>query len=114
MKMLSRKVGREREYNFLYHGTSRFVHFSTHEIFRRAWGRKGEVSIGSNSFAQYWQDFALCWSLRLFLALVVRCQDVLTDADFSSEKIASLSAELEEIGVVPIITAEELSSWERH
>lgn len=46
MSFLSRNVGRERDYKFLYQGTSRFVHFSTAEIFRRAWGRKGKLELG--------------------------------------------------------------------
>jgi hypothetical protein len=33
MAWLSKEVGHERDYKFLYQGTSRFVHFSTAEIF---------------------------------------------------------------------------------
>src|ERR1700731_349526 len=61
MSFLSRKVGRERDYKFLYQGTSRFVHFSAVEIFRRAWGRKGEVQIGSQTFGRHWEIFAIYW-----------------------------------------------------
>ncbi len=67
LALFARKVGREKEYKFLYQGTSRFVHFSGQEIFRRAWGsKKGEAIIGSKSFARYWNDFSLYWLFRIF------------------------------------------------
>ena len=65
MWFLSKKVGREKDYKFLYHATSRFVHFSAQEIYRRVWGTKGDVTISSRHFSRYWQDFAMCWGLRI-------------------------------------------------
>src|SRR5258708_35247688 len=58
MAWLSRQVNRERDYKFLYHATSRFVHFTPGELFRRVWGRQGQVDIGSTTFSEYWTAFA--------------------------------------------------------
>lgn len=111
--LLARKVGREKEYKFLYQGTSRFVHFSGQEIFRRAWGEKGKVIIGSHSFARYWNDFALYWLFRIFVELNAACSDILGDLDASPEKHEEMMEWLKEFVPIPIITAGELESWNR-
>jgi hypothetical protein len=43
---LSRKVKREKQYNFLYHATSRFVHFSQQELLRRVWSVYRKLKLG--------------------------------------------------------------------
>ena len=113
MAFLSRKVGREREYKFLYQGTSRYVHFSTQEIFRRVWGKKGDVIIGSSSFSGYWEDFSIYWSFRLLITLLAHCVDLLGDVDVSSEKSEEMMKWLTAITPIPIITKGELESWSR-
>jgi hypothetical protein len=111
MAFLSRKVGREDEYKFLYQGTSRYVHFSTHEILRRAWGQKGEVHIGSNTFSRYWRDFAIYWGFRIFLELVIHNHKVLADVDISPEKQEEMLGWLKKVTPIPIVTSGELESW---
>ena len=64
MAYLSRQVEYEREYKFLYHATSRYVHFSAHELGRRVWGQSGDVSIDFEPF------FRLLGSLRYVLGIV--------------------------------------------
>lgn len=108
---LARQVGREREYKFLYQGTSRHVHFSSTEIYRRVWGKKGEVTIGSDSFARYWSDFALYWLFRIFLDVLSACQDVLGDAELTDEEGGEMIDWLADLVPIPIITAAELESW---
>jgi len=114
MSHTAKQVGREDEYKFLYHGTSRYVHFSTQELGRRVWGRKGEVRISSEAFRRYWIHFAMSWSSRMFLDLLITCVvDDLDDVD------ASLMNEVHEaqqlltqfVGKVPIITIGELQFW---
>ena len=63
--LLARQVGQVKLYNFLYHASSRFVHFSPAELLRRAWGKAGQVSIHSKHFAEYWSAFALHWGTSL-------------------------------------------------
>lgn len=58
---LSRATGTDDLYKFLYHATSRFVHFSPVELLRRAWGSEKGVTISSNHFRNYWSYFALYW-----------------------------------------------------
>lgn len=67
---LAKATENKELYNFLYHATSRFVHFSVPELLRRAWGRPGEVSIRSIHFHDYWSAFALFWGLWLFLKTI--------------------------------------------
>jgi len=114
MSYLARQVGREDEYNFLYHGTSKYVHFSTQESLRRVWGTDGEVRISSASFRDYWQRFAMSWGARMFLDLLVLCAE-----DFDKVIEEQLLGKLEEAQrllqffamKIPIITVGELEGW---
>ena len=58
---LAQHAGLKREYDYLYHATSRFAHFSTAELLRRAWGDREGISITSEHFRTYWSSFALFW-----------------------------------------------------
>jgi hypothetical protein len=106
---LARWTGHEKEYNFIYHATSRYVHFSTHELGRRVWGERGSVTIGSDQFSSYWSDFALYWSFRIYIYV----SEVFPDL-WLNENNPALEGMLDEIKAmypVPIITASELESW---
>jgi len=108
---LARQVSREKEYKFLYQGTSRFVHFSVQEIFRRAWSqKKGELIIGSNTFARFWKDFSLYWLFRIFIELNAACSDILGDwsIHISQEKWNEMKEWLKDFKPIPIITKGEL------
>jgi Family of unknown function (DUF5677) len=111
MAYLSRTVGHEREYKFLYHATSRFVHFSTHELARRVWGKKGDVHIESNSFSEYWSNFAMYWAFWLFIHLVVEVHDALGDPESTPERDREMENWLHSFEPIPIITPTELESW---
>lgn len=108
---LARQVGREKEYQFLYQGTSRFVHFSTNELFRRVWGKSGSVQIGSGTFSRYWRDFALYWLLRTLLLLINHCSYLLEESDLGNHNIEEAMRSLETLAPVQIITATELKPW---
>jgi hypothetical protein len=108
---VARHVGREREYNFLYQGTSRYVHFSGMEICRRVWGKDGSVSITSETFSCYWTDFALYWLLRTMVELIDACSDILPDTEMDTDLSERFLTLLNSIAPVPIITATELESW---
>jgi hypothetical protein len=116
MKFLTKKVGRAKEYDYIYHGTSRFVHFSTQELLRRVWGKHGEVNISSKSFSQFWSNFALYWGFYTFLFLLIACHDLLPDDDSEDGKDLGVYKErftelIRALDRVPIITMEELRSW---
>lgn len=98
-------------YRFLYHATSKFVHFSAHELMRRVWGRPGTVTISSDTFERYWSAFSLRWGLHLYLETLVEALDWIepeTGPDLDETKVMATAEVIREFGVVPIITAEEL------
>lgn len=106
---LARWTGHEKEYNFIYHATSRYVHFSTHELGRRVWGRSGSVTISSDTFSLYWIDFALYWSFRIFIYVLRLFADLWMDKE--TPKLDGMLDAIKLMYPVPIITASELESW---
>lgn len=109
---IARKVGRERQYNYLYQGTSRSVHFSPHELQRRVWGHHGSVTIGSSRFERYWSDFALSWSFRILIETII----LASYTDHLETKVQengdTLSGLIRELRPMQILTATELEAWE--
>ena len=109
---MAKQAGEQRLYNFLYHATSRFVHFNVGELLRRAWGTPGELVLSSEHFERYWARFSLYWGMKLYfdvlaLALEHLHEDVALD-DAAGERLLSLVKELQPLAMVPIITAAEL------
>jgi Family of unknown function (DUF5677) len=106
---IAQEVGRKNEYDFLYEATSRYVHFSPHELMRRAWGDHREVRISSSHFTGYWSAFALHWSLRIYVSTILACADLFPD---DSEHNAAFDRFMELwsnfVPPVPILTSEEL------
>ena len=116
MKFLAKSVGRDKEYDYIYHGTSRFVHFSTQELLRHVWGKHGEVHVSTKHFSRFWSHFALYWGFWVLLHLVIACGDLVPDHDTDAGKDLDLYKErfttlLGNLTRVPIITAEELEAW---
>lgn len=110
MAFVARAVGREKQYRYLYQGTSRSVHFSPHELQRRVWGQHGSVKIASSNFDRYWSDFALSWSFRILI-------ETLIHADFTSELETDVNSKrmsdlIQELRPVQILTATELEAWD--
>ncbi len=62
-------------YKFLYHATSKFVHFSVHELMRRVWGKLGALFISLDTYSKYWSAFSLRWGLHLYLETLVEALD---------------------------------------
>jgi hypothetical protein len=103
-------------YKFLYHSTSKFVHFSVHELMRRVWGRPGALSISSDTYAKYWSAFSLRWGLHLYLETLVEALDWIepeAGPDLSEARLMETAEVIRKFGMVPIITAEELR-WPFH
>lgn len=105
---LARNVGRERDYKYLYHATSRFVHFSQRELLRRVWGIKNDMTIGSNMYRRYWRDFALYWGFRIYMDTLIACHSVYGDTLPNEAEWEETKNYLQKFQPVPIITAEEL------
>lgn len=111
LKWLAKETEHIEIYNFLYHATSRFVHYSSAELLRRTWGKPGQVSIRSIHFQDYWGAFALYWGLRLLFDAVIEICDK-TDVpitELNTDELFAASERIGEHGAIPIITAEELA-----
>lgn len=58
-------------YNFLYHATSRVVHFSPNVLFRMGWGKPGEdVTFNTKNFTQYYHEFTVYHGTYLLLKFI--------------------------------------------
>ena len=112
VSFIAKKVGREREYNFLYHGTSRYVHFSPVELLRRVWGRQGKVTISSEHFSTHGQDFALYWGTRIFVeTMIASGDDVIPLSEIDNAQSEVFQNILKNLRPVPIVTSSELKAW---
>jgi hypothetical protein len=112
---IARATNHQDLYAFLYHGSSRYVHFSVAELLRRTWARDGQVAVGSHTFSSYWAEFALFWGLYLFFETVAALPDDISISEHLSpeaiETIDTLARAIGDRGQIPIITEEELL-WE--
>ena len=117
MAWIAKEVGEQQTYDLVYAATSRFVHFSPGELSRWAWYQNGSASISSTTFEPYWSHFCLYWGLRLFLETAVLIYDHPTmpdDSMIDSPTIIAAAKRIAEIGIPPVVTAEELEtpfSW---
>lgn len=108
---LAERTGQQEMYRFLFHATSRFVHFSTLELMRRGWGKVGALDVDSGHFSNYWSAFALYWGVRFFLDCALAVGQSLPENPIGDDvERAALEAarSLAQCGAIPIITAEEL------
>ena len=112
---IAKAIGEKKLYGFLYHASSRYVHFSTSELLRRAWGRTGDVSVASSHFTDYWGLFVLYWGVWLLAHTLPPLVELgITEGDLDlidEDKLLSAARKIADIGPIPIITAEELL-WE--
>lgn len=117
MHFLTKRVGRADEYGYIYHGTSRFVHFSTHELLRRVWGKHGEVTVSSKNFSLFWSRFALYWGYWTLFFTLMACSDLVPDDGSEAGKNLVIYQErfleiMKALERVPIVTMEELRAWD--
>jgi len=101
----------ESLYRFLYHATSRYVHFSPVELARRGWGKDGRLQVDSNVYEPLWAVFTLSWGARLFGYSLESSLAALESEGVSEPPDDSLSRAFEQInsiGRVPLVTPDEL------
>lgn len=112
---VAKAVGETQLYRFLYHASSRYVHFSPTELLRRTWGRTGSITVDSAHFTDYWGAFVMYWGVYLIASTFpIVCG--LGEGDeiegyIDTELLLSASQRIGDHGPIPIITAEELA-WE--
>lgn len=96
-------------YEFLYHATSQFVHYSPHQLLRRVWGQPGALTIQSSHVEEYYGAFALKWGTHLFMETLLSVQDSLpSDVDADYKKALDTMRRLYDSAPVIIIGPEEL------
>lgn len=108
---VAKECGSESLYRFLYHATSRYVHFSAVELARRGWGYPGRLEVASDVYEPVWASFSLSWGPRLFGFTLVECLDALRSEDIPELDLGNLQPILDRIVAVPLIplvTADEL------
>ena len=113
MSWLAGKTKELRVYTLIYHATSRFVHFSPHELIRRVWvGPSKATSINSKTFQHYWSYFSLYWGSNFFaktiLAALSRFPELWPDEIENGEEIVAAGKQILSFGEPPIITPQEL------
>jgi hypothetical protein len=120
-KWIAEQTNSASLYDFLYSATSRMLHFSPQEIFRRGWGNPDEnatISLDDPSYTRYRLDFALYWLVYLLLHTYQIMKSGMDDEQHEDDE--QLDAEAEELGQlirewasylgeVPIIRPEELN-----
>jgi hypothetical protein len=111
MSQLAKSVAMQDIYDFLYHATSRAVHFSVPELLRRIWGRPGAVRISSETFERYWAAFAIYWGSWLYALTFVRVLPLLETPDFDENLIEEMRVAIDRLqahGAIPILTNQEV------
>jgi Family of unknown function (DUF5677) len=115
VRMMARTTGHNIMYSVVYHSTSRTVHFSVAELFRRAWGDKRLLRITSNNMNRYWARFALYWGFGIFALTLLEIAEEFEKNDWpigdvsDTDEFERLVDEWGSAGKIPIITPEEMN-----
>ena len=115
LSWVAETVAEESTYDYIYQATSRYVHFSAHNLLRRAWGnpKSESLRIDSENLGGYWAHCCLHWGTLLF----IRTYDVLAGGGTleetemtktASEEVLEVAKEIGRYGEATIILAEEL------
>ncbi|MEI9943782.1 MAG: DUF5677 domain-containing protein [Chitinophagaceae bacterium] len=99
-------------YDFLYHATSRAVHFSPNVLLRTGWYNKegGPVVFSTKNFSNYYTFFNSYWGTYLFIQYARAFKKELKFDNNINKLIKELNVILQNIGEVPeIITFEEMN-----
>ena len=111
---LAKAVNETKLYRFLYHASSRYVHFSVAELLRRTWGKTGKVTVSSAHFTDYWGAFVMYWGVYLLASTfpaICELGEEPSEGSINGEKLLDAAKRIGEHGPIPIVTAEELA-WE--
>jgi Family of unknown function (DUF5677) len=112
---IARQINSSNLYDFLYSATSRMLHFSPHEIYRRGWGdpsQRATVSLNDPAYTRYRRDFALYWLVYLFIrtCAILKTATGLELREGDEEEFFQLVEQFSLPGSVPIVRPEEYNS----
>ena len=101
-------------YRFLYHATSRYVHFSAIELARRGWGKPGRLELSSRTYETIWAEFSLAWGTRLLGWTLQASLDALLaegapEPDHNALQVAF--DRIAEVPLIPLVTLDELQAF---
>lgn len=98
-------------YNFLYHATSRTVHFSPNVLLRTGWFKEGEpIEFSTKNFRNYYSIFNLYYGTYLFTQFAKIFKKELGLDKTVVKKISGLEDLLKSVDRVPeIVTFEEMN-----
>lgn len=108
---ISKKMGLETTYGYIYHMTSNFVHFNPSILLRLGWGNEavGPFDFSVNHFTYYYSSVSRFLGAILFYGFCSRFPDKFTD-EFSEEYIEFITSRLESNVRWPeIVTFEEMN-----
>lgn len=99
-------------YTYLYHATSRFVHFSPNTLLKMAWydPENEESQCDPNFFSNYYYQFVKFYSVQLLSSLINRFPEKIIIEDMLKKSIKERLAEANSIQRWPeLVTFEELN-----
>jgi|SRR5579871_386954 len=98
-------------YNYLYHATSDFVHFSPHVLLRMGWGDgKSYFNFSTRQFSDYYRDFAPFYGTVLFLEFHKRLSSIVSFAGHVDIEMKELKKAVKQTARWPeIVTLEEMN-----
>lgn len=101
----------EKLYRFLYHATSRYVHFSAVELARRGWGQPGRLELSSDPYEPVWALFSLSWGTRLFGWTLQASVDALCAEGVPEpphEALQEAFDTITKVALIPLVTPDEM------
>lgn len=96
-------------YNYLYHATSRAVHFSPNALLRMGWGNDQEIHFSTKNFEIYYKTFNVYYGTYLFLKYVKEFKKILKLDKELIRLSEELKVEFKTLACPPIVTYEELN-----
>ena len=107
---MSTETGERELYDYLYHASSTFVHFSPNNLLRMGWGKFPQVHYSTSNFKLYYKDFALFYSLLLLSKLCAWQEANGFLPDFNREYIKLMDTVLSKAERWPeLVTFEEMN-----
>jgi hypothetical protein len=111
---IAKSVDEMRTYRYLHSATSRSVHFSAGEAFRRGWGAPGGIiTTDKLEFRVHLYEFALDQLWRLLMSTMEGSMELISEAGIISEdslteeRLHSLVKDVLELNRVPLVHAHE-------
>ncbi len=107
---MSRSVGLETTYGYIYFLSSNFVHFNTNSLLRMGWGlSNGPFTYSTSTMSNYYEDLSILYGMMLFIGFYNAFSPSFFDSDLQAE-IGALTRYVTAFGRWPeIVTFEEMN-----